>query len=160
MNLLPEFREQPSKPHQCIWVDEDSGVRCRSFAARNQYTCYHHHIPDMPPVFANDAFPLERAEDRDSIQRSIADVLVRIAANQIDLKRATVLLYGLQTAASNLAAKERRTQTEAAILTESPAPAPNPVILSEAPAPTQSTVILSEDPGACRRGRVEGPRCI
>ena len=49
MNFYPEFREEPSKPHQCIWVDSE-GRRCGSYAMHNQYTCYHHQIEDMPPV--------------------------------------------------------------------------------------------------------------
>ena len=103
--FLPEFTQEPNKPHQRIWVNEETGVRCRSYASHNSYTCHHHIIPDMPPVFSNDAFPIERAETRESIQTAVADVLVRIAANEMDLKRAAILLYGLQIASTNLRTK-------------------------------------------------------
>jgi hypothetical protein len=99
-NFHPEFQQEPSEPHQCIWLNSE-GVRCRSYALHNQYTCFHHRI-DGIKVFSNDAFPIERPVDRDSLQSAIAEVLIRIAANQMDLKRAGILLYGLQVASSNL----------------------------------------------------------
>jgi hypothetical protein len=118
-SVFPEFEHEPSKPHQCIWTNAD-GVRCRSYAMHNKYTCFHHVIPDMPDVFSNDAFPLDRPETRDSIQSAIADILVRIAANQMDLKRASSLLYGLQIASTNLTAKEKVQAAAAAIVPEAP----------------------------------------
>jgi hypothetical protein len=47
---------------------------------------------DLPPV-----------EDTESIQLALIDVLQALAANQIDTKRAGLLLYGLQVASSNAA---------------------------------------------------------
>ncbi len=47
---------------------------------------------DLPPV-----------EDTASIQLALIDVLQALAANQIDPKRAGLLLYGLQVASSNAA---------------------------------------------------------
>ena len=129
MAFYPEFQQDPSRPHQCIHVNSD-GIRCRSYAIRNEFTCFHHRIEGIT-VFSNDAFSLEDAHDHESIQRAVADVLTRIAANQMDLKRAGILLYGLQIASSNLAAQ---LQTPA----ETPVPAPDPP-----PAPP-SAVILSE----------------
>jgi hypothetical protein len=46
---------------------------------------------DLPPV-----------EDTESIQLALIDVLQAIAANQIDSKRAGLLLYGLQVASANV----------------------------------------------------------
>ena len=113
MSFYPEFRQQPSKPHQCIHVDED-GNRCGSHAMRNQYTCYHHQSEDMPSVFPNEAFPLDSVQDRAAIQIAIGDVLTRLAANTMDPKRATALLYGLQLAASNLPPHPRPARQPAA----------------------------------------------
>jgi hypothetical protein len=45
---------------------------------------------DLPP-----------AEDAESIQLALIDVLQALAANQIDAKRAGLLLYGLQVASAN-----------------------------------------------------------
>jgi hypothetical protein len=47
---------------------------------------------DLPPV-----------EDTASIQLALIDVLQALAANQLDTKRAGLLLYGLQVASSNAA---------------------------------------------------------
>jgi hypothetical protein len=46
---------------------------------------------DLPPV-----------EDTESIQLALIDVLQALAANQIDPKRAGLLLYGLQVASANV----------------------------------------------------------
>ncbi len=47
---------------------------------------------DLPPV-----------EDTESIQLALIDVLQALAANQLDTKRAGLLLYGLQVASANAA---------------------------------------------------------
>jgi len=115
MSFYPEFKQDPSKPHQCVYYNE--GVRCRSFAMHNQYTCYQHQNIDMPKVISNDDFPLEAPKDRDSIQNAIADVLVRLAANQMDIKRAGMLLYGLQIAAYNISSRTRVAEKAATMQT-------------------------------------------
>jgi hypothetical protein len=46
---------------------------------------------DLPPV-----------EDTESIQLALIDVLQALAANQLDTKRAGLLLYGLQVASANV----------------------------------------------------------
>src|SRR6202040_1171383 len=47
-------------------------------------------------------FDLPLPEDRSAIQQSIGEVLRRIASNDIDSRRAGLLLYGLQIATPNL----------------------------------------------------------
>jgi hypothetical protein len=143
MSFYPEFEQEPSKPHQCIWVNEDTGIRCRSYAAHNQYTCFHHQIPDMPPVFSNDAFPIRRAETRDSVQSALADILVRLAANQVDIKRAGILLYGLQIASCNLQPHPR------------PA-TPAPIVPAESVISNEIESVISTEGGA-RAAAVERP---
>jgi hypothetical protein len=49
----------------------------------------------------NTSFTLPRLEDGSSIQLALMDVLNALAANQIDTKRAGLLLYGLQVASAN-----------------------------------------------------------
>ncbi|HZD76894.1 MAG TPA: hypothetical protein VE218_07815 [Acidobacteriaceae bacterium] len=49
----------------------------------------------------NTSFTLPPIEDSASVQLALMDVLNALAANQIDSKRAGLLLYGLQVAAAN-----------------------------------------------------------
>jgi hypothetical protein len=51
-------------------------------------------------------------EDRASIQLSIAEVLSRLAANDLDPKRAGLLLYGLQIASCNLPPAKAEPETK------------------------------------------------
>ena len=48
-------------------------------------------------------------EDRAAIQLSIGEILRRIARNQIDPRRAGLLLYGLQIASTNLPRQAKAT---------------------------------------------------
>ena len=95
---MPEPLEDLNRDHVCHFYQAPTG----SHAMKNQYNCYHHHTDDMVPVFAVEAFPLEGVQDRAAIQIAVGDVLSRLAANTMDPKRATALLYGLQLASSNL----------------------------------------------------------
>ena len=52
-------------------------------------------------TWENTPFDLPPVEDTASIQLALIDVLQALAANQIDTKRAGLLLYGLQVASSN-----------------------------------------------------------
>jgi hypothetical protein len=84
-----------------------NGTLCGSPACKNSDYCYFHtaarerskrrhrnarlHLPlQLPPL-----------EDMQSIQVAIGDVLNALLADQIDTKKAGLLLYGLQTAAVN-----------------------------------------------------------
>ena len=101
-----------------------NGTKCQAAALRNNSWCYFHdnhqrerraaaHQPaatltldhgHMPVPCATQFFILDLPliEDRSSIQLSIARVLHALASNQLDTKRAGLLLYGLQIAARNL----------------------------------------------------------
>ena len=91
-----------------IFVD---GRQCGSRALRGQHFCYYHYA-HRTPVLANQrrrqpksGFDLTRLDGLDNhtaIQLSLAEVLGRIAANEIDTKTAWLLLYGLQIAGQNL----------------------------------------------------------
>jgi hypothetical protein len=59
---------------------------------RSEASALHSAPLDLPPV-----------EDTESIQLALIDVLQALAANQIDTKRAGLLLYGLQVASANAA---------------------------------------------------------
>jgi hypothetical protein len=98
---------EATKQYQCRHIFTD-GRRCASPCLRQQEFCYYHHTTRRP--IANprqrrsrrSTFHLALPEDRSAIQASIGEVLQRIAANDIDPRRAGLLLYGLQIASLNL----------------------------------------------------------
>ena len=102
--------EQP-KRLQCRHIF-NNGHRCGAVCLRTQEFCYYHHSTrgralrnqSQSPAEPNDnfTFDLPLLEDRSAIQTSIGLVLQRIAANQLDPRRAGLLLYGLQIASLNL----------------------------------------------------------
>ena len=95
------------KQYQCRHIFTD-GRRCASPCLRQQEFCYYHHTTRRPVAnqtqrrSRRSTFHLPLPEDRSAIQASIGEVLQRIAANQIDPRRAGLLLYGLQIASLNL----------------------------------------------------------
>ena len=106
-HTTPQDQPQQPKRFQCrhIFID---GHRCGSAALRNEDFCYYHHTTRRPAAnprarrARRAAFNLPLPEDRSAIQASIGQVLQRIAANDLDPRRAGLLLYGLQIAALNL----------------------------------------------------------
>jgi hypothetical protein len=99
---------QPVRFH-CRHIFTD-GRRCGSFCLRGEEFCYYHHNSRRPvPIqelehrrLHREEFRLPNLEDRSAIQHAITEVLQRIAANEIDPRRAGLLLYGLQIASLNL----------------------------------------------------------
>ena len=106
-----DFTSSPDRElsFQCrhIFID---GRRCGAPALRGQNFCYFHHAARKPipkqELAARHSrsatFAVPMPEDRSAIQHSIGEVLQRIASNQIDSRRAGLLLYGLQIASLNL----------------------------------------------------------
>lgn len=128
MSTYRDFTREPSAPHQCMHASEKDGRRCKASAMHNTYMCYHHRIEDLPTVVSNDPFLIEHLEDRNQIQKALADVASRLACNRMDLKRAGLLLYNLQVASSNLDAKERAL---AALAAATPTPQPATALTTE-----------------------------
>jgi len=95
------------KRYQCRHIFTD-GHRCGSPCLRSENLCYYHHTTRRPAQNPHtrharrSTFELPLPEDRSAIQHSIGQVLQRIAANDIDPRRAGLLLYGLQIASLNL----------------------------------------------------------
>src|ERR1700732_1536585 len=97
-----------TKRYQCRHIFTD-GHRCGSPCLKQEEFCYYHHTTRRPagntrgrgPEQAE--FDISIPEDRSAIQSTIGEVLRRIARNEIDPKRAGLLLYGLQIASLNLA---------------------------------------------------------
>src|ERR1700761_1767012 len=109
--MTPEIITVETEQFQCRHIFTD-GRRCGSPAIRGpegvESFCYYHHnsrppIQDAPPRKRRQSrFALPNPEDRSAIQQSIGEVLRRIASNEIDPRRAGLLLYGLQIASLNL----------------------------------------------------------
>src|SRR3984885_13191785 len=98
--------------YQCRHIFTD-GRRCASPSLRQENFCYFHHTTRKPidPETQKERrritarlseFPLPLPEDRSAIQASIGMILQRIASNDLDPRRAGLLLYGLQIASLNL----------------------------------------------------------
>ena len=103
----PTAAEPAPKRFQCRHI-HTSGHRCGSPALRGGPFCYHHHTTRNPeprhrgvhPEHA--VFELPAIDDRPGIQFALAQVLARIATNQLDPKRSSQLLFGLLIASRNL----------------------------------------------------------
>jgi hypothetical protein len=100
-----------------------SGKKCQSPAPKEQNFCYFHNSNRKRPAPKDQAYepyiaPQDTAhhltplEDADAIQLALSDVVLALAANRIDPRRARILIYGLQVASQNhrnrsaMAAKE------------------------------------------------------
>lgn len=94
-----------------------AGHRCSSPCLRREEFCYYHHSTRRPVqnpkerIARLSTFELPNLDDRGAIQQAISAVLERIAANQIDPKRAGLLLYGLQIASLNLPKQQPHQKT-------------------------------------------------
>ncbi len=101
---------------QCRHIFTD-GHRCGSPCLRSEDFCFYHHTSHArrpvptPVVQMSDMsqgeqgaapFTLPLPEDRSAIQLAIGEILNRLASNQLDPRRAGLLLYGLQIASLNL----------------------------------------------------------
>jgi len=95
------------KRYQCRHIFTD-GHRCGSPCLRGEDLCYYHRTTRRPATNPRTrrsrcaTFEIPLPEDRSAIQHTIGQVLQRIAANDIDPRRAGLLLYGLQIASLNL----------------------------------------------------------
>jgi len=89
-----------------------SGKKCQSPALRDQNFCYFHqntrkrtapaNQPHQPYTAPQDtAHHLPPLEDADAIQLALSDVVLALATNRIDPRRAQILIYGLQVASQN-----------------------------------------------------------
>jgi len=89
-----------------------SGKKCQSPALKDQDFCYFHSNTRKRPARKDEAYepyipPQDTAhnlpplEDADAIQLALSDVVLALAANRIDPRRARILIYGLQVASQN-----------------------------------------------------------
>ncbi len=101
--------ETKPKRYQCRHIFTD-GHRCGSICLRGEEFCYYHHTTRKPAQNPRARrgrrstfdLPVTDPNDRTGLQSTIVEVLRRIASNDIDPRRAGLLLYGLQIASLNL----------------------------------------------------------
>ena len=140
------------KRFQCRHIHAD-GRRCGSPALRSEELCYFHHTSRRPAENprarrsrqATFDLHLPDATDRTGLQLAIADVLRRIAANQVDPRRAGLLLYGLQIASLNLPS------ARAAALPTQPSEPVDEIVLDPALGPLAPPAELGHDTPESRR---------
>jgi len=89
------------------------GRRCGSPSLRGESYCYHHHQTRRPVANLHHrrarqaAFTLPAPNSRPEIQQAIGSIMLRLAVNDIDTRRAGLLLYALQIAQTNLTEHQR-----------------------------------------------------
>lgn len=97
-------------PNQCMHIMVD-GAHCGSPAMRHHRFCYNHkrqheqHLAlnaDQARTSRNLPFTLPVLGDANSIQVSITQILRLLAAGQIERKTASLMLYAMQIATTNL----------------------------------------------------------
>jgi hypothetical protein len=85
-----------------------NGTQCGSPALRRRRRCYFHEemcterAKDLSDQFAQRRFVMPVLEDANAVQLALMKVMQMLLRGQIDTKMAGLLLYGLQTASSNL----------------------------------------------------------
>ncbi len=105
--MSESIQQSEPKRFQCRHI-LTNGNQCRAVCLRGEDFCYFHHTTRRPIANPTErkgrraSFTLPLVEDRASIQLAIAQILCRIASNDLDPRRAGLLLYGLQIASINL----------------------------------------------------------
>jgi hypothetical protein len=117
MNEATTNNDQPNNHFQCHHIFPD-GARCGSPRMREEQFCYFHHDSRRPVarpeqrIARRSTFSLFTPTSPDAIQESLGEVLIRIAANDIDPRRAGLLLFGLQLASTNLRTAQKTQPTQ------------------------------------------------
>lgn len=106
--VLDQIPEQPTPASRRCRHRSPEDHRCGSPSMRNESFCYHHHQTRRPVEnlrfrrARQATFSLAVPNSRVEIQNALGEIMLRIASNNIDIRRAGLLLYALQTANSNL----------------------------------------------------------
>jgi hypothetical protein len=118
-----------------------NGLQCKGAALAGGIWCYfHHRLHQRHTAFRHTAatrgylipgqhVELSALEDRESVQVALSVVINALATGQLDIKRATALLYGLQLASNN--ARGLYTEPCAANTVRTIAPSPEGLDLAE-----------------------------
>jgi hypothetical protein len=125
-----------------------NGLQCKAAALNGELWCYfHHRLHQRHSTFRlteatrgylvpGQHIQLTALEDRESVQVALSVVINPLATGQLDIKRATALLYGLQLASNN--ARGLHTEPYAANTVRAIQPSPDGLDLAE-PGPTLET---------------------
>ena len=118
-----------------------NGTRCKAPSLSDGTWCYFHHRlhqrhTAFRPTAASRGYlipgqhiELSTLEDRESVQVALSVVINALATGQLDIKRATALLYGLQLASNNAA--RLQTTPYAPDVVRSVEPSPEGIDLAE-----------------------------
>jgi hypothetical protein len=118
-----------------------NGTRCKAPSLTDGTWCYFHHRlhqrhATFRPTAATRGYlipgqhiELTALEDRESVQVALSVVVNALATGQLDIKRATALLYGLQLASNN--ARGLHTEPYAANTVRAIEPSPEGLDLAE-----------------------------
>jgi hypothetical protein len=118
-----------------------NGTRCKSPSLTDGTWCYfHHRLHQRHTAFRPTAITrgylipgqhieLAALEDRESVQVALSVVINALATGQLDIKRATALLYGLQLASNN--ARGLHTEPYAADTVRAVEPSPEGLDLAQ-----------------------------
>ena len=113
-----------------------NGTRCKAPSLTDQSWCYfHHRLHHRHTAFRHTAvvpgqhIELAALEDRESVQVALSVVINALASGNLDIKRATALLYGLQLASNNV--RGLRTEPFAANIVRTIEPSPEGLDLAE-----------------------------
>ena len=118
-----------------------NGTRCQAPSLTNRTWCYFHHRlhqrhSAFRPTQATRGYlipgqhiELTALEDRESVQVALSVVINALATGQLDIKRATALLYGLQLASNN--ARGLSTEPFAANVVRAIEPSPDGLDLAQ-----------------------------
>ncbi|HEX7157923.1 MAG TPA: hypothetical protein VF214_02820 [Edaphobacter sp.] len=119
-DAMIDANNDPADNHTCRYIHSENGRRCGSPARRGEPFCYHHDQEHPRPANPGErqrrrnTFDLAAPDTPTAIQDALGSIFLRIAQNEIDLRRAGLLLYTLQIASTNLATaqKEQKEQNE------------------------------------------------
>jgi hypothetical protein len=107
-----DLREKTMQLALCRHI-KTNGTRCKAPSLTDGTWCYFHHRlhqrhAAFRPTQATRGYlipgqhiELTALEDRESVQVALSVVINALATGQLDIKRATALLYGLQLASNN-----------------------------------------------------------
>ncbi|WP_035356207.1 hypothetical protein [Edaphobacter aggregans] len=129
-NLIEQIKDSTTtyRKHQCRHTMPE-GTRCGSPAMTGERYCYYHHATRKPVADARqrrarrNSFDMPSPNSRAEIQDSIGRIISHVAGNDIDLRRAGLLLYALQLASTNLTEHQRHHKTAKPNLSTDPEPA-------------------------------------
>jgi hypothetical protein len=118
-----------------------NGTRCKAPSLTDGLWCYFHyrlhqrHTAFRPTqatcgyLIPGQHIELTALEDRESVQVALSVVINALATGQLDIRRATALLYGLQLASNN--ARGLHTEPTAASIVRAIEPSPEGLDLAE-----------------------------